>query len=539
MQIANLKKPKTSLLVIFSVMFLLFFSTGINAQFSNHNQTVRELNYYLIYLDHLLACNQQTTQMIEEMAHIYQKNTPFVQGQLPKSWASYQKLDVELYRRRQNTINDELLHNYGADALKKYIRKATVLPDSVKDIFTIWIKKADTVAAAQNKIANELLNLIVQYNLLPAYEKKNVDRIHEKINIYHSYLQELHVIREQITSTALFAYEKVRLQEKYPFSVYENALGYLLKITIHLNQYFIARQEGNDESGISVLRKANEHIEGYLQNEYTYRKNNDALSGYHVFPLNEDAHIQISQSLKEMAFQINRYLNNYQEKIDSAFFSQQNVAILNLLNAVSFSHDENVDVRKAGDIPQRYHETLKNILRYDFLKYRYDTYRNSLSNKNKAPMSLTWSRYVYTFNYVLPPVDSSMAESLVEEIEKSNSAPIETKKASSIQIIEVNSDSMHLFFYDNGEVDNDTITISLNGVVVASNVRLDVTPFELKIGLKPGETSIDLSISAVSLGVIPPNTAFLKVVSGDIVHRLYLFSTKKIDAVVRIVNQKE
>lgn len=539
MQIPPLNNRRKPVFVLVAVLMLSLFSLRSLAQFSNYNQTMRELNYYLIYLDHLLSYNQQTTQMLKEMASIYQKDTAIKQGQPPKSWTSYTKLDVDLYRQRQNTISDALLTNYEAGAFKNYNRKSNALPDSVKKRFDSWIKRADSIATKQNRIANDLLSLIVQYNLMPAYEKKDVDRIHTQINNYHNLLPELQDIRDSITATALAYYQQERKKENYPFSVYEQGLDDLLYTSIYLNQYFTANQEGNDEAGILVLRKANEHIEAYLKNEYIYRKNNEALVGYHVFPLNEDVHIQISQSLKEMAFQINRYANNYQEKVDSGYFNGQIVYLINLLNAVSFSHDENVDVRNAADIPKRYHETLKAILRYDFLKYRYDTYRNSLSNKNKAPMPLSWSRYVYRFDYVQPPVDSMVSAEEIPEEKKPVQTPIEVKKTSTIQEIEVFSDSMHLFFYDNGEVDNDTITISINGIVVASNVRLDTSPFELKIGLKPGERSIDLSVSAVNLGTIPPNTAFLKVVSGDIVHRLYLFSTKQIDAVVRIFNRKE
>jgi len=240
-----------------------------------------------------------------------------------------------------------------------------------------------------------------------------------------------------------------------------------------------------------------------------------------------------------MAVQINQYTGSFEDKVDSAYFSRQNINLINLLNAVSFSHDENVDVRNSGEVPERYHETLKAMLRYDFLMYRYDTYSNSRSNKNTAPMPLSWSRYVYTFNYVQPAPDSNAAPAPVTAAEpKPVDIPAEVKK-SNIQLINVFTDSMSLFFYDNGEVDNDTITVSVNGVVVAADVRLDITPYELKLAFKPGEKSIDVTISANNLGNIPPNTAYLKVTAGDMVHRLYVFSTKEVNAVVRILNLKE
>ena len=179
------------------------------------------------------------------------------------------------------------------------------------------------------------------------------------------------------------------------------------------------------------------------------------------------------------------------------------------------------------------------MLRYDFLMYRYDTYSNSRSNKNTAPMPLSWSRYVYTFNYLQPPPDSIATPVPVPAAEqKPVDAPAEVK-GSNIQVIKVYTDSMSLFFYDNGEVDNDTVTISVNGAVVATDVRLDITPYELKLAFKPGEKSIDITVSANNLGNIPPNTAYLKVTAGDIVHRLYVFSTKEVNAVVRILNLKE
>ena len=522
------------------IVFLISFYTNPfngNAQFSNYNRNVRELNYYLIYLDHLLSYNEQTTLMVKDISTNYQKYDST--SKVRKGWTDYKKIDVDLYRQRQNKITDALLNNYDAGAFKQYNKKANTLPDSVKKLFTDWIKRADTIAAYQNRIANDLLTLIVQYNLMPSYEQKNVDRIHAYVKSYHDQINGLKGIRDSVTSAALLYYESKRKEKNYPFSVYAQAVESLLQVTIFLNQYFTANNEENYEAGILALRKANEHIQAYLKNEYIYRKNNDALPGHHVFPLNEEVHIAISNSLKEMAVQINQYTGSFEDKVDSAYFSRQNINLINLLNAVSFSHDENVDVRNSGDVPERYHETLKAMLRYDFLMYRYDTYSNSRSNKNTAPMPLSWSRYIYTFNYVQPAPDSSATPAPVTASEpKPVEAPAEVKK-SNIQLINVFTDSMSLFFYDNGEVDNDTITISVNGVVVAADVRLDITPFELKLAFKPGEKSIDVTISANNLGNIPPNTAYLKVTAGDIVHRLYVFSTKEVNAVVRILHLKE
>lgn len=153
-------------------------------------------------------------------------------------------------------------------------------------------------------------------------------------------------------------------------------------------------------------------------------------------------------------------------------------------------------------------------------------------------MPLTWSRYVYTFNYKLPPPDSSNMSMPITEA-KPPAENAEEKETPSMQIVEVYTDSLNLYFYDNAEIDNDTITISVNGVVTATGIRLDAEPYVLKLGFAKNEKAKEVVVSANNLGRIPPNTAYLKVTAGEIVYRLYLFTTKKKDAVVRIINSKE
>ncbi|MBX9784952.1 MAG: hypothetical protein K2X48_16810 [Chitinophagaceae bacterium] len=525
------------LLKLLSFLFLLqLLSFKGKAQFNEYNRTVRVLNYHLLHLEHLLFYTEQTTLFVKDVSEIYRKRDTNSFQQV--NWKSYHTTDANLYRERLNAVNEALRKEYDVADFIKYNKKNSILPDSLSNQLNTWLKRADTIAISQNKTANELLTLIVQYSKMPEWGNKDVFRIHQFINTYHLQLQQLEQIRDSVTAASLQCYMQMRAAKKYPLSVYADAVDYLLQTTIYLNNYFIARNQENDEAGISALRKANENIQLYLQNEYIYRKNNDALPGHHVFPFNEEVHLDLSNSLKEIAFEISRYISDFGEKVDSAYFLKQMTRLIDMLNVVSFSHDENVDVRKQKDIPERYHTSIKQMLRYDFLMYRYDTYRNSRSNKNTAPMPLTWSRYVYTFPYKMPPPDSNMVSMPVTET-KPPVESAEEKEAPSIQIIKVYSDSLNLYFYDNAEVDNDTITISVNGVVTSPGIRLDTEPYVLKLGFAKNEKAKEVVVSANNLGRIPPNTAYLKVTAGEIVYRLYLFTTKKKDAVVRIIHSKE
>ncbi len=508
------------------------------AQFIEYNRTVRGLNYYLMYMDHLLSYHEQTTRMVRDISTAYEKNGGATVTQA--SWAGYKTVDMPMYRMRMEKIRKAMQNKYDVGDFIQYNKKNNVLPDSVNNLFANWIKRADTITASQTEIAGNLLAVIDNYGQLPPYVQRDIYRIHLFIKEYHSRLADLQHIRDSVTSTAMQFYDNMRAVKKYPLSVYAKAVDDLLQVDVYLNAYFSYSNLENEEAARMALRKADEYIQAYLKDEYTYRKNNDALPGNHVFPFNEEVHIDLSNSLKEISYQINRYISNPEEKVDSVYFSRWIVKLTNMLNVVSFSHDENVDVRKNKEIPERYHADIKAMLRYDFLMYRYDTYRNSLSNKNTSPMPLSWSRYVYYFKYQLPEKDSIAAPVTQSELKIETPAPVEKETISSnIQTIKVYADSLSLFFYDNGEVDNDSITISVNGIVVAQGVRLDSEPYELKLGFAHGEKMKEVTVSANNLGRVPPNTAYLKVTADDIVHRLYLFTTQKINAVIQILNSKE
>lgn len=523
--------------MFFVFVYTHFFLFTASGQFTDYNRTTRSLNYYLVHLDHLLSYHEQTTLMVKDISSIYANTGAISISQA--NFTAYRTVDMPRYRMRMDRMKEAIRNKYDVGTFIQYNKKTDALPDSVRRLFKDWLYRADTIASSQTDIAVNLLAVIENYSQLPSYVQRDMYRVHQYINAYHSRLADLQNIRDSATSAALEYYENMRAQKKYPLSVYTKGMDDLLQINVYLNLYFSAMNREHEEAARIALRKVNDYIQAYLKDEYIYRKNNDALPGHHAFPFNEEVHIRLSNSLKEIAFQLNRYLNNPAEKVDSAYFSRWVVNLTNMLNVVSFSHDENVDVRKKNDIPERYHADMRAMLRYDFLMYRYDTYRNSQSNKNTSPLPLSWARYVYTFKYEMPKPDST-ATPPMQEIKPAEVITEEKETiASNVQIIKVQTDSLSLFFYDNAEVDNDTITISINGVVVAPGVRLDSEPFELKIGFSQLEKIKEVTVSANNLGLIPPNTAYLKVTAGDAIHRLYLFTTKKTNAVVRIINQKE
>jgi hypothetical protein len=98
--------------------------------------------------------------------------------------------------------------------------------------------------------------------------------------------------------------------------------------------------------------------------------------------------------------------------------------------------------------------------------------------------------------------------------------------------IEVETDSIRLYLYDNGRVDNDTISVFLNRRPVVLNQGLSVKPIILPIRLAPGENEI--SLFAVNLGDIPPNTALCIIYAGNKRYDINLSSTLAVNGTIRV-----
>lgn len=98
------------------------------------------------------------------------------------------------------------------------------------------------------------------------------------------------------------------------------------------------------------------------------------------------------------------------------------------------------------------------------------------------------------------------------EIPPSDALVMEQRKANDYQVFNVKKRSVKLILWDNGEVDNDSISVVLNGQYVLTNYRLTKDKKKLKIRLQPG--SNQLIVMAHNEGTIPPNTAQCKMIAG-------------------------
>ncbi|HSU28231.1 MAG TPA: hypothetical protein VLJ68_07610, partial [Chitinophagaceae bacterium] len=105
--------------------------------------------------------------------------------------------------------------------------------------------------------------------------------------------------------------------------------------------------------------------------------------------------------------------------------------------------------------------------------------------------------------------------------------------------IKVDTGTIRLDFYDNAEVDGDSITVMVNKRAVLSHQRLGVRPLTLLVKIDPQNTFQEVEMIAENLGSIPPNTAILIITAGKKSYRLYLSSTEEKSAMVRFVYDPE
>jgi hypothetical protein len=152
------------------------------------------------------------------------------------------------------------------------------------------------------------------------------------------------------------------------------------------------------------------------------------------------------------------------------------------------------------------------------------TYDLWYSNNRKETLSGDWSGFVLDTRAVCQPghiVLTRIVESAFE----------------GIQEILVDTGNIRMDFYDNGEIDNDSISVLVNNQVVLSNQKLNARPLTLTVRMEDNKQMQEVVMKAENLGFIPPNTALLIVTAGKKRYKLYLTSTDKRNAAVRFIYQ--
>lgn len=147
---------------------------------------------------------------------------------------------------------------------------------------------------------------------------------------------------------------------------------------------------------------------------------------------------------------------------------------------------------------------------------------------------------VYVENTAKPAKDSIVTEYAVTENKAQQEllTRYEARKNVLQQEIVVSSDSLRISFYDNGDIDGDSISVFMNGSPVLTGKELDVRGLNLYLKLDTTKDINEISMFAENLGAIPPNTALMVVYDGEMRKEIYLSSSLTQNAAVRIRRKK-
>jgi hypothetical protein len=150
------------------------------------------------------------------------------------------------------------------------------------------------------------------------------------------------------------------------------------------------------------------------------------------------------------------------------------------------------------------------------------TYDLWYSNNRKETLSGDWSGFVLDSRAACQPghiVLNRIQESAFE----------------GIQEILIDTGNIRLDFYDNGEIDDDSISVLVNNQTILSNQKLNARPVTLTVRMENDKQMQEVVMKAENSGRIPPNTALLIVTAGKKRYKLYLTSTDKRNAAVRFI----
>jgi hypothetical protein len=101
-----------------------------------------------------------------------------------------------------------------------------------------------------------------------------------------------------------------------------------------------------------------------------------------------------------------------------------------------------------------------------------------------------------------------------------------------VKTIATSEREIEINIYDNGTVDNDTISVYVDKKLVLSKKRLTEKALTLKVNLDESANYHELVMVAENLGEIPPNTSLMVVKAGKQQYEVRITSTEQKNAVV-------
>ena len=144
----------------------------------------------------------------------------------------------------------------------------------------------------------------------------------------------------------------------------------------------------------------------------------------------------------------------------------------------------------------------------------------------------------------VPPgisADSLTAKAAEEERKKeleNLKVSFEKRKTILSTEIEIESDSVRISFYDNGDIDGDSISVFINKTPVLTHQALSEKALNMYLAMNQETSNTEVSMFAENLGKFPPNTALMVISDGAKRHEVFLSSSLTQNSAVVLKRKK-
>jgi hypothetical protein len=133
-----------------------------------------------------------------------------------------------------------------------------------------------------------------------------------------------------------------------------------------------------------------------------------------------------------------------------------------------------------------------------------------------------------------PPTNPTQPEQpKVTKVDPPPPPVVRNRKNDITESIPLDAENIKINFYDNGEIDGDSISVYVNGRLMLKNKRLTYDPLTLELKKSDLQATNDVVMVAENLGTIPPNTATMIVYVGTKRYEVRLESNTQKNATVR------
>ena len=115
---------------------------------------------------------------------------------------------------------------------------------------------------------------------------------------------------------------------------------------------------------------------------------------------------------------------------------------------------------------------------------------------------------------------------------------LRTRTNSLLKTLTFNHDNVEIRIYDDGAIDNDTVSVYYDNKLIISKARLTDQAISMHLRVDPSDHPHQLVMVAENLGDIPPNTSLLVVIDGEKKYEERIISTEQKNVVIDFVYKK-